>query len=34
MKAVARPFFPARPADASPEPDYSQPGVLEDLARA
>jgi SAM-dependent methyltransferase len=32
MKAVARPFFPARPADASPEPDYSQPGVLEDLA--
>jgi SAM-dependent methyltransferase len=32
MKAVARPFLPARPADAPAEPDYSQPGVLEDLA--
>ena len=32
MKAIARPFFPPRPADAPPEPDYSAPGVLEDLA--
>jgi SAM-dependent methyltransferase len=32
MKAVARPFLPPRPADAPAEPDYSQPGVLEDLA--
>ena len=32
MKAVARPFFPPRPADAPPEPDYSAPGVLEELA--
>jgi len=32
MKAVARPFFPPRPADAPPEPDYSKPGVLEDIA--
>lgn len=32
MNAVARPFFPPRPADAPREPDYSQPGVLEDIA--
>jgi SAM-dependent methyltransferase len=32
MKEVARPFFPARPADAPPEPDYSKPGVLEEIA--
>jgi SAM-dependent methyltransferase len=32
MKAIARPYFPPRPPDAPPEPDYSQPGVLEDLA--
>jgi SAM-dependent methyltransferase len=31
MKAIARPFFPPRPADAPPEPDYSEPGVLEDI---
>jgi SAM-dependent methyltransferase len=32
MKTIARPFFPPRPANAPAEPDYSQPGVLEDLA--
>ena len=32
MKEIARPFMPPRPVDAPPEPDYSQPGVLEDLA--
>ena len=32
MKEIVRPFFPPRPADAPPEPDYSKPGVLEDLA--
>jgi SAM-dependent methyltransferase len=32
MKAIARPFFPPRPADAPEEPDYSQPGVLEAIA--
>jgi SAM-dependent methyltransferase len=32
MKAVARPFMPPRPADAPPEADYAQPGVLERLA--
>ena len=32
MKDIVRPFFPPRPADAPPEPDYSKPGVLEDLA--
>jgi SAM-dependent methyltransferase len=32
MKEVARPFFPPRPADAPPEPDYSAPGVLEEIA--
>jgi SAM-dependent methyltransferase len=32
MKQVVRPFMPPRPADAAPEPDYSEPGVLEALA--
>jgi SAM-dependent methyltransferase len=32
MKAIARPYFPPRPADAPAEPDYSAPGVLEELA--
>jgi hypothetical protein len=32
MKEIARPFMPARPPDAPPEPDYSAPGVLEELA--
>ena len=32
MKEIVRPFMPPRPADAPPEPDYSKPGVLEDLA--
>ena len=32
MKAIVRPFMPPRPADAPPEPDYSRPGVLEDIA--
>jgi hypothetical protein len=32
MKAVARPFMPPRPPDAPPEPDLSDPGVLERLA--
>ena len=32
MKQIARPFMPPRPADAPTEPDYSEPGVLEDLA--
>jgi SAM-dependent methyltransferase len=32
MKTVARPFLPPRPADAPPEPDLSQPGLLRELA--
>ena len=32
MKEIARPFFPPRPADSPPEPDYSATGVLEDIA--
>jgi SAM-dependent methyltransferase len=32
MKEIARPFLPPRPADAPLEPDYSHPGVLEDIA--
>ena len=32
MKQLIRPFLPPRPADAPIEPDYSQPGVLEELA--
>src|SRR6266511_2000896 len=32
MREIIRPVLPPRPADAPPEPDYSKPGVLEDLA--
>jgi SAM-dependent methyltransferase len=32
VKTIIRPYFPPRPADAPPEPDYSKPGVLEDIA--
>jgi SAM-dependent methyltransferase len=32
VKAIIRPYFPPRPADAPAEPDYSKPGVLEDIA--
>lgn len=32
MKQIARPFLPPRPPDAPPDPDLSQPGVLEALA--
>ena len=32
MKAIVRPFFPPRPADAPPEPEYWRPGVLEALS--
>jgi SAM-dependent methyltransferase len=32
MKRVIRPFVPPRPTSTPAEPDYSQPGVLEDLA--
>ena len=32
MKVIVRPFMPPRPADAPPEPDYSRPGVLEEMA--
>jgi SAM-dependent methyltransferase len=32
MKEVARPFLPSRPADAPPDPDLSQPGLLRELA--
>jgi SAM-dependent methyltransferase len=32
MKQIARPFMPPRPAGAPPEPDYSRPGVLEEIA--
>jgi SAM-dependent methyltransferase len=31
MKQIIRPFAPPRPADAPPEPDYSEPGVLEQI---
>lgn len=31
MKEIARPFFPPRPSDAPPDPDLSEPGVLESL---
>ncbi len=33
MKEVARPFLPPRPPEAPPDPDLSQPGVLDALAR-
>jgi SAM-dependent methyltransferase len=32
MKVIARPFFPPRPPDAPPDPDLSEPGLLEALA--
>jgi len=32
MKEIARPFLPPRPPDAPPDPDFSQPGMLEALA--
>jgi SAM-dependent methyltransferase len=32
MKQIARPFLPPRPPDAPPDPDLSEPGVLEALA--
>jgi SAM-dependent methyltransferase len=32
VKAIIRPYFPPRPADAPAEPHYSEPGVLEDIA--
>jgi SAM-dependent methyltransferase len=32
MKQIIRPFAPPRPADAPIEPDYSAPGVLEEIA--
>jgi hypothetical protein len=32
MKQIIRPFMPPRPAGAPAEPDYSAPGVLEDIA--
>jgi SAM-dependent methyltransferase len=32
VKAIIRPYFPPRPADAPAEPDYSELGVLEDIA--
>lgn len=33
MKHVARPFLPPRPPEAPADPDLSQPGLLEDLAK-
>jgi SAM-dependent methyltransferase len=32
MKQIVRPFLPPRPADAPPDPDLSQPGVLPAIA--
>jgi SAM-dependent methyltransferase len=32
MKEIARSFLPPRPADAPPDPDLSQPGLLRELA--
>jgi SAM-dependent methyltransferase len=32
MKEIARPFFPPRPPHAPPEPNYSEPGALEEIA--
>jgi SAM-dependent methyltransferase len=32
MKLLARPFLPPRPADAAPDPDLSEPGLLRALA--
>ena len=33
MMAIAHPYLPPRPADAPPEPEYWNPGVLEDVAK-
>src|SRR5262245_19761186 len=33
VKQIVRPFLPPRPPDAPPDPDFSQPGMLEGLAR-
>jgi SAM-dependent methyltransferase len=33
MKEIVRPFMPPRPVGEPPEPDYSAPGVLEQLAQ-
>jgi SAM-dependent methyltransferase len=33
MKQLARPFLPPRPPDTPPDPDLSQPGLLDSLAR-
>jgi SAM-dependent methyltransferase len=32
MKQFVRPFLPPRPAEAPPDPDFSEPGALEELA--
>ena len=32
VKEIARQFFPPRPSDAPPDPDFAQPGMLETLA--
>jgi SAM-dependent methyltransferase len=32
MKEIVRPYLPPRPPDAPPDPDFSQPGTLEELA--
>jgi SAM-dependent methyltransferase len=32
VKEIVRPFMPPRPADAPPEPNYAEPGVLEGIA--
>jgi hypothetical protein len=32
MKRLARPFLPPRPPDAPADPDFSEPGLLEELA--
>ena len=32
MKQISRPFLPPRPPDAPPDPDLSQPGILDELA--
>jgi SAM-dependent methyltransferase len=34
MKLIARPYMPPRPPDAPPDPDLSEPGMLESLAAA
>ena len=34
LKAIIRPYLPPRPPDAPADPDFSQPGILEELAIA